>query len=124
VGADLFNQQKNGRKMCRYLRANCVHLCQLVSRYKDFQPCPCYESSLFGSLLSFRQSRKRGTPNVTFGHIHINSADPSETIAFWTEIVGISTWSRNSLSTAVGTLGVLIVIARSAPSGPSFGLRD
>jgi catechol 2,3-dioxygenase-like lactoylglutathione lyase family enzyme len=63
---------------------------------------------------------QRGAPNVTFGHIHINSADPNETIAFWTNIIGISTWSRDSLN-GVSTLGVVIVIARSAPSGPSAG---
>ena len=61
-----------------------------------------------------------GAPNVTFGHIHINSADPSKTIAFWTDIIGISTWSRDSLN-GVSTLGVLIVITRRAPSGPSAG---
>jgi catechol 2,3-dioxygenase-like lactoylglutathione lyase family enzyme len=63
---------------------------------------------------------QRGAPNVTFGHIHINSADPDKTIAFWTDIIGISTWSRGPLN-GVSTLGVLILITRSAPSGPSAG---
>ena len=63
---------------------------------------------------------QRSAPNLTFGHIHINSGDPDKTIAFWTDIIGISTWSRDSLS-GVSTLGVLILIARSAPSGPSAG---
>src|SRR5580658_7047063 len=63
---------------------------------------------------------QRGAPNVTFGHIHINSADPDKTIAFWTDIIGISTWSRDSLK-GVSTLGVLILIDRGAPSGPSAG---
>jgi catechol 2,3-dioxygenase-like lactoylglutathione lyase family enzyme len=63
---------------------------------------------------------QRGAPNVTFGHIHINSADPDKTIAFWTDIIGISTWSRDSLK-GVSTLGVLILITPSAPSGPSAG---
>jgi catechol 2,3-dioxygenase-like lactoylglutathione lyase family enzyme len=63
---------------------------------------------------------QRGAPNVAFGHIHINSADPDKTIAFWTDIIGISTWSRGSLN-GVSTLGVLILITRSAPSGPSAG---
>src|SRR5580693_371221 len=63
---------------------------------------------------------QRAAPNVTFGHIHINSADPDKTIAFWTDIIGISTWSRDSLN-GVSTLGVLILITRSAPSGPSAG---
>jgi hypothetical protein len=52
---------------------------------------------------------QRGAPDVTFGHIHIYSADPTETIAFWTNIIGISTWSRDSLN-GVRTLGVVIVI--------------
>jgi catechol 2,3-dioxygenase-like lactoylglutathione lyase family enzyme len=63
---------------------------------------------------------QRAAPNVTFGHIHINSADPDKTIAFWTDIIGISTWSRDSLN-GVSTLGVLILVTRSAPSGPSAG---
>ena len=63
---------------------------------------------------------QRGAPNVTFGHIHLNSADPDKAIAFWTDIIGISTWSRGSLS-GVSTLGVLILITHSAPSGPSAG---
>ena len=63
---------------------------------------------------------QRGAPSVTFGHIHINSADPDKTIAFWTDVIGISTWSRDSLN-GVSTLGVLILITRSAPSGPSAG---
>jgi catechol 2,3-dioxygenase-like lactoylglutathione lyase family enzyme len=63
---------------------------------------------------------QRGVPNVTFGHIHINSADPDMTVAFWTDIVGLTTWSRGSLN-GVSTLGVLILITRSAPSGPSAG---
>jgi catechol 2,3-dioxygenase-like lactoylglutathione lyase family enzyme len=63
---------------------------------------------------------QRGGPNVTFGHIHINSADPDRTIAFWTDIIGSSTWSRDSLN-GVGTLGLLILISPTAPSGPSAG---
>ncbi len=63
---------------------------------------------------------QRGGPNVTFGHIHINSADPDKAVAFWTDIIGMSTWSRDSLS-GVSTQGVLILITRSAPSGPSAG---
>jgi catechol 2,3-dioxygenase-like lactoylglutathione lyase family enzyme len=63
---------------------------------------------------------QRGGPNVTFGHIHINSADPDKTIAFWTDTLGLSTWSHDSLN-GVSTLGVLILITPSAPSGPSAG---
>jgi catechol 2,3-dioxygenase-like lactoylglutathione lyase family enzyme len=63
---------------------------------------------------------QRGAPNVTFGHVHINSADPGEAIAFWTNTIGLSTWSRDSLN-GVSTLGVLILIEHKAPSGPSAG---
>jgi catechol 2,3-dioxygenase-like lactoylglutathione lyase family enzyme len=63
---------------------------------------------------------QRGVPNVTFGHIHINSADPDKTIVFWTDIIGLSTWSRDTLK-GVSTVGVLILITRTAPSGPSAG---
>jgi hypothetical protein len=38
----------------------------------------------------------------------------------WTDLIGASTWSRDSLN-GVSTLGVLIVIARNPPSGPSAG---
>jgi catechol 2,3-dioxygenase-like lactoylglutathione lyase family enzyme len=71
-------------------------------------------------LATLPAAAQRGAPDVTFGHIQINSAEPSETIAFWTNIIGMSTWSRDSLN-GVSTLGVLIVIAPSAPSGPSAG---
>jgi catechol 2,3-dioxygenase-like lactoylglutathione lyase family enzyme len=71
-------------------------------------------------LATLQAVAQRGTPNVTFGHIHINSADPDKTVAFWTDIIGLSTWSRDSLN-GVSTLGVLILITRNAPSGPSAG---
>ena len=63
---------------------------------------------------------QRGASDVTFGHIHINSADPGKTIAFWTEIIGLSGWSRDSLN-GVSTIGVLILITPRSPSGPSAG---
>jgi catechol 2,3-dioxygenase-like lactoylglutathione lyase family enzyme len=63
---------------------------------------------------------QRGAPNITFGHIHINAADVDKTIAFWTDVMGLSTWSRDSLR-GVSTIGVLILIAPKAPSGPSAG---
>jgi catechol 2,3-dioxygenase-like lactoylglutathione lyase family enzyme len=65
-------------------------------------------------------SAQRGAPGVVFGHVHVNSADPDKTIAFWTDIMGASTWSRDTLK-GVSTLGVLILIAHSPPSGPSAG---
>lgn len=71
-------------------------------------------------LAIFPAVAQRGAPGVTFGHIHINSADPDRAIAFWTNIMGISTWSRDSLN-GVSTQGVLILITRGAPSGPSAG---
>src|SRR5580658_158353 len=71
-------------------------------------------------LVTLSAVAQRGGPNVTFGHIHINSADPDKTIAFWTDIIGSSTWSRDALN-GVSTLGVLILITHSAPSGPSEG---
>jgi catechol 2,3-dioxygenase-like lactoylglutathione lyase family enzyme len=71
-------------------------------------------------LASLPAVAQRGVPNVMFGHIQINSADPDKAIAFWTDIIGLSTWSRDSLK-GVSTLGVLIVITGDAPSGPSAG---
>jgi catechol 2,3-dioxygenase-like lactoylglutathione lyase family enzyme len=71
-------------------------------------------------LVSLAAVAQRGGPNVTFGHIHINYADPDKTIAFWTDIIGSSTWSRDSLK-GVSTVGVLILITSTPPSGPSAG---
>jgi catechol 2,3-dioxygenase-like lactoylglutathione lyase family enzyme len=71
-------------------------------------------------LAALPAAAQRGAPGVTFGHIHINSADPDKTIAFWTDVIGATTWSRDSLN-GVSTLGVLILIARNPPSGPSAG---
>ena len=61
---------------------------------------------------------QRGAPEVTFGHIHINSADLDKTIAFWGDVMGLSNWSRDSLK-GVSTIGVLILITAKPPSGPS-----
>ena len=72
---------------------------------------------LLATLPAFPQ---RGGSNVTLKHIHVNSADPDKTVAFWTDILGLSTWSHDSLK-GVSTLGVLILIASGAPSGPSSG---
>lgn len=71
---------------------------------------------LFATLPVVAQS----APNVTFGHIHINSADLDQTIAFWTDIMGLSSWSRDSLN-GVSTIGVVILITPKSPTGPSAG---
>jgi catechol 2,3-dioxygenase-like lactoylglutathione lyase family enzyme len=72
-----------------------------------------------------RRSRTRATAlpgprDVTFGHIHLNSADPAAAIAFWTDIIGAPTYTRDSLN-GINMLGALILFTRSAPSGPSVG---
>lgn len=74
----------------------------------------------FGLLSVLPAMTQESAPGVTFGHIHVNSADPDKTIAFWTDIVGLQTWSRDSFN-GVGTIGVLIVITPRSPSGPSAG---
>jgi len=61
-----------------------------------------------------------GAPGIAFGHIHINSTDPEKTIAFWRDIMGLATWSRDSLN-GVSTIGVLILITPTSPTGPSAG---
>lgn len=81
---------------------------------------PLLRIVVIGILITLPAVAQRGAPNVTFGHIHINSADPDKTLAFWTDLIGLSTWSRDSLS-GVSTLGVLILVTRSAPAGPSAG---
>jgi catechol 2,3-dioxygenase-like lactoylglutathione lyase family enzyme len=58
--------------------------------------------------------------NVAFGHIHLNSADPDAAIAFWKDIIGTSTYNRESQH-GVSMQGALILITRNAPSGPSVG---
>jgi catechol 2,3-dioxygenase-like lactoylglutathione lyase family enzyme len=58
--------------------------------------------------------------SVTLAHIDLNSADPDAAIAFWKDVIGTSTYSRESLN-GVGMIGALIVFTRNAPSGPSAG---
>jgi catechol 2,3-dioxygenase-like lactoylglutathione lyase family enzyme len=71
-------------------------------------------------LLATFPAVAQSAPNVTFGHIHINSAELDRTIAFWTDIMGLSSWSRDSLN-GVSTIGVLILITPKSPAGPSPG---
>jgi catechol 2,3-dioxygenase-like lactoylglutathione lyase family enzyme len=71
-------------------------------------------------LAALPAAAQRGTPNVTFGNIVINSADPAKSVAFWVDVIGMSTWSRGSLN-GVSTLGALFLITPAAPSGPSAG---
>ena len=73
-----------------------------------------------GLLAALPAVTQNSAPGFTFGHIHINSADPDKTIAFWTDIMGLSNWSRDSLK-GVSTIGVVILITARSPSGPSAG---
>lgn len=64
-----------------------------------------------------------GNPNaqgVALGHIHLNSADPDAAIKFWTDVIGASTYSHESLK-GVSTQGVIILFTRKASTGPSAG---
>ena len=73
--------------------------------------------SLLTALSAFAQSSSPGVPNIVAAHIHLNSADPGAAITFWTEVIGMSSGSLNSVS----TLGVKILFTRKTPSGPSGG---
>jgi catechol 2,3-dioxygenase-like lactoylglutathione lyase family enzyme len=54
------------------------------------------------------------------GPIYFNSADPDKAIAFWTDVIGASAESHDSLN-GVSMLGATILFIRMAPSGPSAG---
>jgi catechol 2,3-dioxygenase-like lactoylglutathione lyase family enzyme len=57
---------------------------------------------------------------VAFGHLHLNAADPDVAIAFWTDIIGASSYNHESLK-GVSMLGAIILFSAKAPSGPSVG---
>jgi len=57
---------------------------------------------------------------VALGHIHLNSADPDAAIAFWTNIIGASPYSHESIK-GVSMLGAIILFSKKAPTGPSAG---
>jgi catechol 2,3-dioxygenase-like lactoylglutathione lyase family enzyme len=59
----------------------------------------------------------RGT---AFGHIHLNSANPDKAIAFWTDFLGASTYSRGPLKGIIMS-GALILFDQRAPTGASAG---
>jgi catechol 2,3-dioxygenase-like lactoylglutathione lyase family enzyme len=73
--------------------------------------------ALFAALSAFAQPPFPEVPNLVAAHIHLNSADPDVAIAFWTDAIGMSSGSFNSVS----TLGVKILFTRKTPSGPSAG---
>ena len=51
---------------------------------------------------------------------HLNSADPDAAIAFWQDVIGAPTYTRDSLN-GINMLGALILFTHNAPSGPSVG---
>jgi catechol 2,3-dioxygenase-like lactoylglutathione lyase family enzyme len=58
--------------------------------------------------------------NVVVGHIHLNSADPAASMAFWKDVIGTSAFTNQSLN-GVSMIGVLILFTKTAPMGPSAG---
>jgi catechol 2,3-dioxygenase-like lactoylglutathione lyase family enzyme len=75
---------------------------------------------LIAAGLAVAQPFPQNPRSVALAHIHLNSADPDAAIAFWKDVIGTSTYSRESVN-GVSMLGALIVFTRSAPSGPSVG---
>jgi catechol 2,3-dioxygenase-like lactoylglutathione lyase family enzyme len=58
--------------------------------------------------------------DVSFGHIHLNSADPDKAIAFWTDLIGATDYSRGPVKGVI-MAGALILFTKSSPSAPSTG---
>ena len=76
--------------------------------------------AVVAALPSAAQPPARFARTVVMGHIGINSADPDAATAFWTDLMGASSYSRDSFK-GVSLLGLMIVFDRAAPSGPSAG---
>lgn len=76
--------------------------------------------SLIAAVPAFAQLASPNAQGVAFGHMHLNSADPDAAIAFWTDLIGASPYSHESLK-GVSMLGAIILFTRKAPSGPSAG---
>ena len=72
------------------------------------------------ALTATAQSPSRSARDVTAGHIHLNSADPDAAIAFWKDVIGMASYSYETLN-GVSTLGATILFTRKSPSGPSAG---
>ncbi|MGD1068662.1 MAG: VOC family protein [Bryobacteraceae bacterium] len=79
-----------------------------------------FAACLIAAISAVAQPPTRGARNVAMGHIHLNSADPDTAIAFWTEVLGASSYSHESLK-GVSLLGAIILFTPVAPSGPSAG---
>jgi catechol 2,3-dioxygenase-like lactoylglutathione lyase family enzyme len=75
---------------------------------------------LITALPAIAQPPFPGARNITGAHVHFNSSDPDAAMAFWTGIIGTSTYSNESQK-GVSTLGITILIDRKAPAGPSAG---
>jgi catechol 2,3-dioxygenase-like lactoylglutathione lyase family enzyme len=57
---------------------------------------------------------------VSFGHIHLNTANPEAAQAFWTDVIGLAAYSKGPLK-GVSTIGIAIAFSKSDPSGPGVG---
>lgn len=79
-----------------------------------------FAACLIASSPAAAQLSGPNAQGVAFGHIHVNSADPDAAVAFWTDVIGASQYSHESLK-GVSMLGAIILFTRKAPSGPSAG---
>lgn len=75
---------------------------------------------LISAVLAVAQPPGRGPRGAALGHIHLNSAHPDAAISFWTDVIGASAYSRESLN-GVTTIGALILFTPTDPHGPSTG---
>ena len=58
--------------------------------------------------------------NITLAHIHLNSADPDAAIAFWKDVIGAQTYTREGINGVIMP-GAMILFNKVAPTGPSAG---
>ena len=75
---------------------------------------------LIAALPLAAQRGPQNSRGASFGHIHLNSANPDAAVAFWSDVIGASPDNRGPLK-GVSMIGLLILIGQSDAPGPSAG---
>jgi len=85
--------------------------------------CPAMLSLRFCAACLLAALPAMAQPNsfgIALTHVQLNSANPDAAIAFWKDVIGMSTYTRGSM-TGVSTQGGLILFTAKAPLGASAG---
>jgi catechol 2,3-dioxygenase-like lactoylglutathione lyase family enzyme len=75
---------------------------------------------LAASPFAPRTFAQRGPSPTTFSHIHLTSSNPDAAIAFWKDVIGAQTYTRESMNGVI-IPGALILFTKADPAGPSAG---